>query len=64
MKTKRFFAWLLIFALIINGFVLKDIHVNASNDDSIDVYFTCEKSIIGQGLIIKPSKVTVSKDAK
>ena len=64
MKIKRFFAWLLIFALIINSFLLKDINVNASNDESIDVYFTCEKSIIGQGLIIKPSKVTVSKDAK
>lgn len=63
MNKKRFFAWLLLITLIINSVIIDKTTIKAS-DDNIDVYFTCEKSIVGQGLIVEPCKVSVEKNTK
>ena len=63
MNKKRFFAWIIVLALILNSMFIDNISVSASND-KIDVYFTCEKSVIGQGLIVEPCKISVEKNTK
>ena len=63
MNRNRFFAKIIIFVLIINC-IFVDNGVVTSANDSIDVYFTCEKSIIGQNLIIEPCKISVSKNTR
>ena len=63
MNKNRFFAKVIIFVLIVNCIFAGNINYTSA-DESIDVYFTCEKSIIGQDLIIEPCKVSVSKDTR
>ncbi|MCR5628941.1 DUF4430 domain-containing protein [Eubacterium sp.] len=63
MDIKRFFAKIIIVVLIINSIFINN-GIVASADESIDVYFTCEKSIIGQGLIIEPCKISVSNNTR
>lgn len=60
MNKKSFFAWLIVLTLIINCICIDSECISASSDN-IDVYFTCEKSIIGQGLIVEPCKISVEK---
>lgn len=63
MNKNRFFAKVIIFVLIANCIFAGNINYTSA-DESIDVYFTCEKSIIGQNLIIEPCKISVSKNTR